>query len=765
MGPALLALMALLVRAPLALQPPTPDAPLTRLGPDALSPVFPMSEPLATALATRDHAAAATQLKALGTADLPGRALGDHSYLLAWSQVRAGDPASAVTLLEAVRRAETTPEPYRLLVEAELLKAAGEPVKAAATLARVAPESRVWSRARLEQAEALFAAGSTAESREIYRSLAARPDPAEGSDTALWVLAQRAGLGSDEAYALLRRAWKAYPTSKAGKDAAKELAAYEARGARYKPSRAEISARAAALDGADRHDDVVALLSPTMASFATLDAVGCRASYAYGRALFKKNRLGDAITTLSPLGKACVGQDDDAGARALYIAGKAQERKKAWAEAAKLYEQIPLRYPAHSMADDGYAMAGIGWQEAGDGARAIKLWEAQVAAYPDGDLAAEGFWRLAWSRYLAGDPAGAIAWAEKMLWEVPLETDPVHVLAGRYWSARWRIYPSVSAPDALSDSAADRAQGVRLLVELCREHPTSYYGILAADRLYELAPEDLEAVARPAWGKASGALWVRQSFLEEPAVKAGLALARLGLVRDAMAELAALPEELLTPSELALVTRIQARVDPIVAHNRLHHFLLQHPPATLGKDAEEILRQAYPDLYWQELQEVSADYDWDPRVFHGLVREESSFNPKIVSWAGARGLSQLMPATAREVAGWLGMSVTNDQLFDPKTNLKIGTRFFESLVSRYKSSFFLATASYNAGPGNVDAWLKRFGNGPADEFVERIPIRETRHYVKRVLGTYQVYHVLYDPSPLFADWSATNHNIKPSGSQ
>ena len=686
MGPALLALLALLVRAPLALQPPTPDAPLTRLGPEAFDPVFAQPEALSDALAARDHAAAAAQLKKMGTAAVPGRALGDYSTLLAWSQVRAGDAANATSLLEAVRRAETTPEPYRLLVEAELEKAAGEPVKAVGTLSRVTPDARVWPRARLELAEALFAAGSTAESREIYASLAARPDPAEGSDTALWVLAQRAGLGSEEAYAYLRRIWASYPTSKAGKDAATALAPYEVKGGKYLPTRAEIAKRVDVLEQGERHDEVIGLISPKLANFTKLDAADCRALYSYGRALFKKNRLGDAISTLAPLGKACVGQDDDAGARALYIAGKAQERKKAWVEAATLYEQIPARYPAHSMADDGYAMAGIGWQEIGDDARAIKLWEAQVAAYPDGDLAAEGFWRLAWSRYLAGDPEGAIRWAEKMLWEVPLETDPVHVLAGRYWSARWRIYPSVTAPDRLSDSAEGRAQGIRLLVELCREHPTSYYGILAADRLYELAPEDLETVTRPAWGKADGALWVRQSFLEEPAVKAGLALACLGMVRDALAEFETLPEEALSPSELALVTRIQGRVDPVVAHNRLHHFLLNHPPATLGRDAEEILHQAYPDLYWQELQEVTTDYDWDPRVFHGLVREESSFNTRIVSWAGARGLSQLMPATAREVAGWMGIKVTNDQLFDPKINLKLGSRFFESRATGTASS-------------------------------------------------------------------------------
>jgi soluble lytic murein transglycosylase len=161
------------------------------------------------------------------------------------------------------------------------------------------------------------------------------------------------------------------------------------------------------------------------------------------------------------------------------------------------------------------------------------------------------------------------------------------------------------------------------------------------------------------------------------------------------------------------------------------------------------------------VQEAAAGYAYDPRVFHGLVREESSFNPEIVSWAGARGLSQLMPATAREVARKMGTTVTMDQLFDPKTNLAIGARYFDTLSRQWNGNLFLAVASYNAGPGNVQKWLATAGDRPTDEFVERIPIRETRHYVKRVLGTFEMYRTLYDEGPIFPDWSAYMPRAQP----
>jgi len=116
-----------------------------------------------------------------------------------------------------------------------------------------------------------------------------------------------------------------------------------------------------------------------------------------------------------------------------------------------------------------------------------------------------------------------------------------------------------------------------------------------------------------------------------------------------------------------------------------------------------------------------------------------------------------MPATAREVGGRLGLRVTNETMFDPATNLRIGGHYLDNMMKRYDGNPFLAVPSYNAGPGNVDKWLRAQDGGPTDEYIESIPIRETRHYVKRVLGTYQLYRTLYGTGPLYPDWSSTNH--------
>ncbi|MDP6934014.1 MAG: transglycosylase SLT domain-containing protein, partial [Myxococcota bacterium] len=588
-----------------------------------------------------------------------------------------------------------------------------------------------------------------------YRDFSEQPDPKEGGDLALWGLAQKAGLSSVEAYPYLRRIWTHYPLSEVRAQVSRALGSIH--GTNTSPTPAEIALRADAWMNASRWTEANTLVSNHARRFTEASPESCMAWYAQGRSQFKRNQLSSAIEVLIPTGTRCSDIDEDRGARALYIAGKARERRKEWSLAAKVYQEIPELYPNHSMADDGYTLAGIAWQEAGDSARAMDLWEKQVGEIPEGDMAAEAFWRLAWNSYLAGETETAIQWAEQMLWDVELSRDPTRVHAAHYWTARWRVYPDVDFPTLQSTDQDRLDQGVRLWAQLCREYPHSFYSLLAASRLFEIAPQTIEELNRPIPSGDSQTWTVRKAFLDESAVDTGLRLARIGLHQEAVSELGTLSSSELTGSEVGVIHGIENRVDTYAATHHLHRYLLRNPPSTLGMDQSRLLSLGHPDLYWDLLQEVSASYEFDPRIFHALVREESSFNPRAVSFAGARGLSQLMPATARSVAGWLGFQVNNDQLFDPRTNLRIGSRYLSYLFEHYDGNPFMAVPAYNAGEGNVDRWLRDRGNRPTDEFVEDIPFRETRNYVKRVLGTYQTYHILYDPGPLFVDWSAYNH--------
>lgn len=743
--------------------PAEPEDKLVLIGPAFTLPSLPLSDDLRTLLNERDYDAAASRVATMDRDALDPSVRPDHAFLLAWLRVHEGQTDDAVPLLEQLSDEGAAPPAYRSMVMGELLLADDRAAEAVSALEAVIQDSAaIWPRARVQLAEAYYALERTADSRAVYEALVQRDDPSDGTALALLTTAQRYGLGSDEAYPLLRRIWRAYPRSTEDAQASKALASYEARGSAFRPTVADKAARADALMTQHRYRDAITLLAPVVSSGAEASPEQCLAWYVYGRSNYKINHLTDAHATLAPAGAACPEHDQDRGAKALYLAGKAMERKKEWGRAAAVYEQIPELYPEHSMADDGFTLAGIGHQEAGDTATAMERWASQVERYPDGDMAGEGFWRLAWNAYLGGDTAAAIGWVDQASETLSLTQDPVHYRAAKYWRWRWRLYSDREDPRALVDNPAQLEQAIEGLLTLCREHPASYYGLLAAARLQELAPERLAELPHPALGEAPGAWQVRESFLDTPAASNALALARVGLVAEAVSELNQLSEAEMIPGEIGVFTDLMvASGQWLWAHDRLRRYLEVHPPETLEHNRSRLLTSAYMRRYEQEVQTACSDYPWDYRLFHALVREESNFNRDIVSHAGARGLSQLMPATARSVARWLGTTVSDKGMFVPETNLRIGGRYLHFLMGRFGGDPFISLAGYNAGEGNVDKWLRERGNRPVDEFVEGIPFRETRHYVKRVSASWQMYHLLYDGGDAFPALAAFNHQAVP----
>ena len=136
-------------------------------------------------------------------------------------------------------------------------------------------------------------------------------------------------------------------------------------------------------------------------------------------------------------------------------------------------------------------------------------------------------------------------------------------------------------------------------------------------------------------------------------------------------------------------------------------------------------------------------------MVHAITRQESQFAQNAISHAGARGLMQLMPATAREEAGRSGMTYMAASLIDdPAYNVRLGSNYFERLLRQYNNSYPLAIAAYNGGAGNVNRWLRENGDPRRGEigwleWIERIGFSETRTYVQKVIENAVVYETLY----------------------
>ena len=225
--------------------------------------------------------------------------------------------------------------------------------------------------------------------------------------------------------------------------------------------------------------------------------------------------------------------------------------------------------------------------------------------------------------------------------------------------------------------------------------------------------------------------------------------------------------------ELVRVVRALHEIDPKDGPDRVGLFLRR-----LGRDTEsaahlQLLGQLAVDVHRPDLGIFAAKQAFqtgmvlpdlgyptvplrptagvEPGLALAVIRQESTFNPTTVSAVGARGLMQLMPSTAQSVAGKLGLPYAEPRLLgDPDYNITLGTAYLGALIDTYGGSYLLAVAAYNAGSGRVRDWLGKFGDPRAGhgsqsvdpvDWVESIPITETRNYVQRVLEALEVYRV------------------------
>jgi soluble lytic murein transglycosylase len=164
-----------------------------------------------------------------------------------------------------------------------------------------------------------------------------------------------------------------------------------------------------------------------------------------------------------------------------------------------------------------------------------------------------------------------------------------------------------------------------------------------------------------------------------------------------------------------------------------------------GQLPREVLTTIFPLRYWDLIKQHAARNKLDPYLVAALMAQESTFVPDIKSHAGAYGLMQMMPSTARQYARKLKLRYSLRLLTTPETNVRMGTMYLADKIRQF-GAVHLALASYNAGETPVRRWMREYGDLPQDEFIDSIPYPETQNYVKRLLGTADDYRALYAPN-------------------
>jgi soluble lytic murein transglycosylase len=276
----------------------------------------------------------------------------------------------------------------------------------------------------------------------------------------------------------------------------------------------------------------------------------------------------------------------------------------------------------------------------------------------------------------------------------------------RYWKAR-----ALAATDQ-----KDKARAIYDSLATKR----SYYGYLAADRLgdsYHFNAHSLpENEAALAYVKS------------RPAQARARELHALGMQHYAYLEWRQLTTGL-DHAQLAQAARLAFQ----------WHWYARAIVTLAKSDYWDDLDIRYPILFLSDVRQAAANNHIDPAYILAIIRTESLFQPSARSSAGARGLMQLMPGTARRLARALGRpSPRAAQLNDPALNIKLGSRYLRDMLQDWAGNIALATASYNAGPHKVAQWLPPDAM-PADIWIANITYTETRKYVKNVMSHMTVF--------------------------
>ena len=417
--------------------------------------------------------------------------------------------------------------------------------------------------------------------------------------------------------------------------------------------------------------------------------------------------------------------------KALFSVGKACWVEDRSESAKKLLKQLVEYYGRSDEAAQGSYILGRIYLEEGAIKESAKQFMETRLRYQDTAWEKEARWYEAWSRYLGGEHEVSGALFSEVLSK---GVDKHEAPKALYWRAR-----SIEKVGRREESQAIYGQILNLYQE-------SYYWMLAARRLYD---------------PASGTSFFRRlapadfppAFLIQPIALPDSQIADLlevGLAREAIERVDLMRNGPTTTgsSPLECIKAYYAAgaytKAILMAQSELSRVKEIGSPDEKGVE-KDLLTTAYPLFYWDLIQTYSAQAGVDPLLLAALIRQESHFMPTSISSAGALGLMQIMPQTAKHVSATLGMPVEFDpeSLRDPETNIKVGTRYVAELAQRHAHQWIKVLAEYNAGEKALQKWLGRQLHTDMEEFVENISFPETQQYIKKVLFNWGVYRELY----------------------
>jgi soluble lytic murein transglycosylase len=463
------------------------------------------------------------------------------------------------------------------------------------------------------------------------------------------------------------------------------------------------------------------------------------------RCLLRLRRDGEAVEALSvSLASPAM------NAERLALLVEAYARQDNSIAALQAVSQIQAIDPHSSSYESALYSAGNLFFRLGDWQNASRQYQTLVESFPQGGHTQDAGWRLIWCYYLAGAHDRARQALRDRLTNYPRSS---RTPAALYWLGR------------LEEEQGDIRDAQALYSLLQNRFAHSFYAAQASFRerkLFTERPADVPPPGSTAWEVA------QQIPPRDPspipscpsnvtAESLGPVLALQALSLDGLAEQylkASLATRPALPELRFFLSRLEAgQGNASVAISEARKIVPDYPSYEFSELPREMWDLLFPQSYWKLVQRQARANKLDPYLVMGLIRQESAFNARATSSADAHGLMQVLPKTASRSKRPSRIRSTGARLYNPTYNVRFGCSYLRSLLEDFDGQPEMALAAYNAGDFRVREWLKGNSFRDSSEFLEAIPIRDTRAYVESVLRDAAIYRQLLTGSAKFATCS------------
>ncbi|MGD0832169.1 MAG: transglycosylase SLT domain-containing protein [Terracidiphilus sp.] len=641
-------------------------------------------------LLDKDYADAVANLR---LAKQSGEALSDYAdFLGARANHESGNEAAAKALLQGF--AERYPESIFVVqapeLEANVLLAMKDAAGAEQALAAAAEtESANRPGYKLAQGEVAFALGEESRAESLFKQLLlAHPltGEAEIARAKLTAMGAETSLTTTE----LRSLGDAYWNAGRYEDASEQYRAL---------------ARQSSLDAVSRESFMVA-------------AAACD---------LKMKRLTESEAQALP------DSQNENGARRLYLLMELARNRDDLENQRRIVAEMESRFPQSQWLAEALFSSGNMYLLRRDYAPAVEYYSYLATHFPSSKNASAAHWKAGWLSYRQGLFADAERLFDEQIRLYPTAPETVSAI---YW--RGRLY------ETQDQKPAQAAANYRAIV---RAYQHFFYAQMARQRLTALglAKPGTPSVSQPQLDQFQPppVPVLQESFpIDSPHLAKARLLANAGLNDYIAQEIAADPDST-SWSALAEAQIYSSYGEYYRAMRSLKRALPTAASASVKSIPMAYWRILFPEPWWATITTEAAKNNLDPYLVASLIRQESEFNPVALSKANACGLMQMLPSVGKSMARQEGMShYENYMLFDPVTNIRLGTRYLRQTLDKFGGIAEYALAAYNAGDSRVEEWEAAGPYQGIDEFVESIPFTETRGYVEAILRNMETYKAI-----------------------